>query len=200
MAKEGYEKAKVLVTGGAGCIGSNLTRALLAQGVEHVAVLDDLSAAYAWNIPVDPRVRFVHGSVLDDEVLRHAFSSRPDYVFHLAAQFANQNSIDHPDTDLQVNGLGTLKTLQYANLTGVRRFVFASSGCSVYGSNPPLPVTEDFVSLHLDTPYQITKRLGDRDEDFGNRREGEFPDREYRGCQVRPAPELGQVHAAPGID
>jgi len=161
MAKEGYEKAKVLVTGGAGCIGSNLTRALLAQGVEHVAVLDDLSAAYAWNIPVDPRVRFVHGSVLDDEVLRHAFSSRPDYVFHLAAQFANQNSIDHPDTDLQVNGLGTLKTLQYANLTGVRRFVFASSGCSVYGSNPPLPVTEDFVSLHLDTPYQITKLLGE---------------------------------------
>jgi len=161
MAKEGYEKAKVLVTGGAGCIGSNLTRALLAQGVEHVAVLDDLSAAYAWNIPVDPRGRFVHGSVLDDEVLRHAFSSRPDYVFHLAAQFANQNSIDHPDTDLQVNGLGTLKTLQYANLTGVRRFVFASSGCSVYGSNPPLPVTEDFVSLHLDTPYQITKLLGE---------------------------------------
>src|SRR3989449_2376932 len=161
MAKEGYEKAKVLVTGGAGCIGSNLTRALLAQGVEHVAVLDDLSAAYAWNIPVDPRVRFVHGSVLDDEVLRHAFSSRPDYVFHLAAQFANQNSIDHPDTDLQVNGLGTLKTLQYANLTGVRRFVFASSGCSVYGSNPPLPLTEDFVSLHLDTPYQVTKLLGE---------------------------------------
>jgi nucleoside-diphosphate-sugar epimerase len=161
MAREGYENAKVLVTGGAGCIGSNLTRALLAAGAEQVAVLDDLSAAYQWNIPVDRRVHFLRGSVLDDEVLRHAFSSRPDYVFHLAAQFANQNSIDHPDTDLQVNGLGTLKTLQYANLTGVKRFVFASSGCSVYGSNPPLPVTEDFVSLHLDTPYQITKLLGE---------------------------------------
>jgi UDP-glucose 4-epimerase len=161
MAREGYENAKVLVTGGAGCIGSNLTRGLLAQGAEHVAVLDDLSAAYQWNIPMDRRVQFVRGSVLDDEVLRHAFSSRPDYVFHLAAQFANQNSIDHPDSDLLVNGLGTLKTLQYANLTGVRRFVFASSGCSVYGSNPPLPVTEDFVSLHLDTPYQITKLLGE---------------------------------------
>jgi nucleoside-diphosphate-sugar epimerase len=60
-----------------------------------------------------------------------------------------------------VNGLGTLKALEYANLVGVERFVFASSGCSVYGNQAPLPLKEDFVSLHLDTPYQINKLLGE---------------------------------------
>jgi len=62
---------------------------------------------------------------------------------------------------LLVNGQGTLKVLQYSNLVGVEKFVFASSGCSVYGSQAPLPVKEDFVSLHLDTPYQIHKLLGE---------------------------------------
>jgi nucleoside-diphosphate-sugar epimerase len=82
-------------------------------------------------------------------------------VYHLAALFANQNSIDHPHRDLEVNGLGTLKLLELARDVGVDKFVFASSGCSVYGSKAPLPLTEDFVSLDLDTPYQITKLLGE---------------------------------------
>jgi nucleoside-diphosphate-sugar epimerase len=69
--------------------------------------------------------------------------------------------VDHPETDLLVNALGTLKTLEYANLAGIERFVFASSGCSVYGSQAPLPLREDFVSLHLDTPYQINKLVGE---------------------------------------
>jgi nucleoside-diphosphate-sugar epimerase len=60
-----------------------------------------------------------------------------------------------------VNGQGTLKVLEYSHLSGVKKFVFASSGCSVYGSQAPLPLKEDFVSLHLDTPYQITKLLGE---------------------------------------
>jgi len=156
-----YAGKRVLVTGGAGCIGSNLVRALLSADVEKIIVLDDLSASFEWNLPADPKVTFIKGSVLDEEKLKRAFSFRPDYVFHLAAHFANQNSVDHPETDLMVNGLGTLKTLQYAHLTGVERFVFASSGCSVYGSQAPLPLKEDFVSLHLDTPYQIHKLLGE---------------------------------------
>jgi len=69
--------------------------------------------------------------------------------------------VDHPETDLLVNGQGALKVLQYSNLIGVKKFVFASSGCSVYGSQAPLPLKEDFVSLHLDTPYQIHKLLGE---------------------------------------
>ncbi|MBI2868943.1 MAG: NAD-dependent epimerase/dehydratase family protein [Chloroflexi bacterium] len=156
-----YQGSRVLVTGGAGCIGSNLTKALIELGAARILVLDDLSAAEKWNVPQDPGVVFIEGSVLDEEVLKRAFSQKLDFVFHLAAHFANQNSVDNPETDMLVNGLGTLKTLQYSHLTGVSRFVFASSGCSVYGSQAPLPLKEDFVSLHLDTPYQITKLLGE---------------------------------------
>lgn len=156
-----YKGKRVLITGGAGCIGSNLTKALLASEAERVVVLDDLSAAYEWNIPKDKRVTFIHGSILDEEKVKRAFTHKPHRVFHLAAHFANQNSVDHPETDLVVNGVGTLKVLQYAHLTGVERFVFASSGCSVYGSEAPLPLREDFVSLHLDTPYQINKLVGE---------------------------------------
>ena len=156
-----YENKRILVTGGAGCIGSNLIKFLLKANPEKIIVIDDFSASFEWNLPKDQKVFLVYGSILDDEKLKRAFSFKPQYVFHLAAHFANQNSVDHPETDLLVNGLGTLKVLQYSQLTGVERFIFASSGCSVYGSQAPLPLKEDFVSLHLDTPYQIHKLLGE---------------------------------------
>ncbi len=86
----------ILVTGGAGSIGSNLTRVLSDLGAKLVIVLDDLSAAYEWNIPPGSNVMFVKGSVTDDIVLKRVFAERPDYLFHLAAFFANQNSVDYP--------------------------------------------------------------------------------------------------------
>ncbi len=156
-----YKGKTVLVTGGAGAIGSNLTRALGELGVKLVLVLDNLSSAVRWNVPSLPNVMFIEGSILDEVELKRVFFERPDLVFHLAALFANQNSIDHPETDLLVNGLGSLKLLQYAHLAGVKRFIYASSGCSIYGSNAPLPLTEEFMSLHLSSPYQITKMLGE---------------------------------------
>lgn len=158
---DAYKDKNILITGGAGCIGSNLTKALIKAEAAKIIVLDDLSAAERWNIPVASNVVFIQGSVLDEEVLKRAFSGKLDFVFHLAAHFANQNSVDNPETDLQVNGQGTLKVLEYSHLAKVSRVIFASSGCSVYGSQAPLPLKEDFVSLHLDTPYQITKLLGE---------------------------------------
>jgi len=160
MYKDYYLDKRVLVTGGAGAIGSNLTRTLAEIGAKEVIVLDDLSSAERWNVPEHPNVKFVQGSVLDDEVSRLVFFQGPQIVYHLAALFANQNSIDHPQQDLLVNGLGTLKVLQYSKLIGVEKFIYASSGCSVYGKSP-VPLKEEYLSMDLDTPYQITKMLGE---------------------------------------
>src|SRR5437016_2352284 len=159
--KRFFADKSVLVTGGAGAIGSNLTRAIAELGARTVMVLDDLSASYEWNIPSLPNVLFVRGSVTDETALKRVFSHRPEVVFHLAAFFANQNSVDYPERDLHVNGLGTLRVYQYATMSKVEKLVYASSGCSIYGSAAPLPLSEDFVSMHLTTPYQITKMLGE---------------------------------------
>lgn len=156
-----YKDKTILVTGGAGAIGSNLTRTVAELNAKKVIALDDLSSAQIWNVPSLPNVLFVKGSILDEVELKRVFFEEPQIVFHLAALFANQNSIDHPENDLLVNGLGTLKLLQYAQMTRVHRFVYASSGCSIYGSTSPLPLKEDFISIHLSSPYQITKMLGE---------------------------------------
>lgn len=151
----------VLVTGGAGAIGSNLTRTLSELGTEKIIILDDLSSSYKWNIPISPKIAFIKGSILDDEKLKWAFKEKPDIVYHLAAHFANQNSVDNPETDLMVNGMGTLKVLEYAHLVGVKRFIYASSGCGIYGSDSKMPFEEHDVSMKLYTPYQVTKMLGE---------------------------------------
>ena len=157
---DAYNGRTILVTGGAGAIGSNLCRRLAELGAQ-VIILDDLSSGVRWNVPSLPRVLFVEGDILDEVKLKRVFFERPQIVFHLAAFFANQNSVDHPERDLMVNGMGTLRLLEYSVFTGVERFVYASSGCSIYGSDSPLPLREEFISMHLSTPYQITKMLGE---------------------------------------
>lgn len=159
---KGYYKNKiVLVTGGAGAIGSNLVRTLGKLGAKLIIILDDLSASESWNIPSFPNVMFIKGDVTNDIDLKRAFNEKPQIVFHLAAFFANQNSVDYPERDLQVNGFGILKMLEYSRLIGVERFVYASSGCSIYGSSTPIPLREEFMSMNLSTPYQVTKMLGE---------------------------------------
>ena len=159
--KKHFKDKVVLITGGAGAIGSNLTSTIADLEAKMVIILDDMSAAYAWNIPARKNVLFVKGSITDEVMLKRVFSENPEIVYHLAAFFANQNSVDYPQKDLMVNGLGTLLIYQYARLCGTDRVVYASSGCSIYGSKAPFPLKEDFMSMHLTTPYQITKMLGE---------------------------------------
>ena len=107
-----------MVTGAAGAIGSNLTRALAELGAK-VIILDDLSSSERWNVPSLPGILFVEGDVVDEVKLKRVFFEQPQIVFHLAAFFANQNSVDFPERDLMVNGMGTLRLLEYATFTGV---------------------------------------------------------------------------------
>lgn len=137
-----------------------MTSALVQSGAS-VIVVDNLSSSERWNVPSTSNVLFVEADITDEIALKRIFFEKPDVVFHLAAFFANQNSVDHPERDLETNGLGTLRLLQYASLSGVDRFVYASSGCSIYGSDAPLPLREEFMSMHLSTPYQVTKMLGE---------------------------------------
>ena len=145
-----YKDKSILITGGAGCIGSNLTRALIKAKVAKIIILDDLSATEQWNIPNAPKVVLVRGSVLDEEVLKRVFSQRFDFVFHLAAHFANQNSVDHPEIDLLVNGLGTLKVLECSKLNKAGKFIFASSG-SLF-----MVVRHHFPSKRTLSPFTLT--------------------------------------------
>ena len=157
---DSYAGKTVLVTGGAGAIGSNLCRELARLGAR-VLILDNLASGQRWNVPSCQGVLFTEGDILDEVKLKRVFFERPQIVYHLAAFFANQNSVDHPERDLMVNGMGTLRLLEYSLLCGVERFVFASSGCTVYDGGAPLPLREDYISMNLTTPYQVTKMLGE---------------------------------------
>jgi nucleoside-diphosphate-sugar epimerase len=147
---------KALVTGGAGFIGSNLTRALLARGVE-VTVLDDLSTGRKANLN-RMIVRFVPGSILDPEALRDACRG-VDLVFHLAAQVSVPQSIEDPDGTHETNGTGTMRVLEAARWAHAKRVVYASS-CAVYGQEPGLPKREE-SPLHLPSPYAAAKYVGE---------------------------------------
>ncbi len=148
--------SRILVTGGAGAIGSNLVVSLLEQEHE-VVVLDDLSSGQRHLVPHD--AVFVEGSVTNNADLALCFEPPPDYVVHMAALFANQNSVDHPERDLEVSGIGTLKVLQYSTESRVKKVLSCSSSC-VYGNQEV--VCEEDQDVRPDTPYGITKLLGER--------------------------------------
>lgn len=169
--KDYYKDRTVLVTGGAGAIGSNLIIALsiLVGDAGKVIVLDNLSAIRvkkAWNVAPMPNIMFVAGDVTNDIDLKRVFMEDPSLVFHLAAFFANQNSIDYQEKSAEVDVLGHIKLLEYSKMSSIDKFVYASSGCAIYGSFPKLPLEEDFISMHLTTPYQINKMTGEMYNNF----------------------------------
>lgn len=150
----------IVVTGGAGAIGGNLVKALSGTP-GRIIVIDDLSSGSAENLPDKNNVEFLKGSIVDDRLLEKIFlrgRRKIDTVFHLAAHFANQNSVEHPQEDLATNALGTLKLLEFSRKGGVGKFVYASSSC-VYGSKSG-DLQEGLVS-QLETPYAISKLCGE---------------------------------------
>lgn len=149
--------AKILITGGSGAVGSNLANLLVKE--HEVVCLDDLTSGYPWLL--NEKVKLVVGDVVDIEQMN--LGNDFTHVFHLAAFFANQNSVDHPFEDLRVNIKGTLAALEFSRRCKANpQFVFASAGCSVYDRSCPLPLKEEYpITLWHDTPYQVSKMTGE---------------------------------------
>jgi len=151
---------KVVVTGGAGFIGSHLAEELAAQGYA-VVILDDFSTGRKENIASlrqKKNVEFVQGSITDLSGLQKLFGGI-DCVFHQAAMARVPRSIEDPTTVNQVNITGTLNVLVAARDQGVKKVVFASSS-SVYGDAATLPQREDMIPSPL-SPYALTKLTGE---------------------------------------
>lgn len=146
----------VLVTGGAGFIGSHTVRALLAQG-QSVRVLDNFSSGHRENLAGLP-IEILEGDIRDLEVTHHAMRE-VTHVIHLAAEVSVQRSIQDPLAAHAINITGLLHVLLAARAEGVRRLVFASS-CAVYGDNPNLPLQEHFPPQPT-SPYGVGKLAGE---------------------------------------
>jgi UDP-glucose 4-epimerase len=159
---------RILVTGGAGFIGSHLTDAFLARGDE-VTVLDDLSAGRPARL--DERAIVHKASISDADGLKAAVSrAAPDLVCHLAAQIDVRASVADPAHDTQVNVAGTVNVLEAAREAGAR-VVFASSGGALYGRDAPVPSPEDVLPLP-ESPYGIAKYCAEQYIGLYNRLHG----------------------------
>ncbi|MFZ0996266.1 MAG: NAD-dependent epimerase/dehydratase family protein [Candidatus Dormiibacterota bacterium] len=148
---------RVVVTGGAGFIGSHLTDRLVREGHE-VAVVDDLSSGRREQ--VSDQARFYQLDIASEWVGRVIARERPEVVFHLAAQIDVRSSVRDPLHDAQVNVLGTVQLLRAAVGAGGTRFVFVSSGGAIYGDTEEVPTPETHP-LRPASPYGAAKVAGE---------------------------------------
>lgn len=158
----------VLVVGGAGFVGSNLTNRLLACHAEKVIVVDNLLSADVTRVAQDDRLEFVYGSITEDKIL-YALPEDLSYVFHLATYHGNQSSIEDPLKDHEHNTLTSLKLFdRISRFKKLEKVVYAGAGCTVAKKtfeDTPSTVEQEEVSLYLDSPYQMSKIFG---EFYGN--------------------------------
>lgn len=149
-------RMRLLVTGGAGFIGSNLVNGLIDKGFE-VVVFDDLSTGDERSI--NPRSEFVRGDVRDYQMLQEV-TRNVDCIFHLAAFVSVPESIKHPSLCYDVNVNGTLNLIKAAGSNGVKKIIFSSS-CSVYKDAQEKAISEE-DSVNPMTPYALSKLEGEK--------------------------------------
>ncbi len=144
---------KILVTGGAGFIGSHLVDAFIDQG-HQVVVIDNLITGQREN--VHPEAKFLEMDIRD-EAIRDVFEAeRFEVVCHQAAQMDVRKSVDDPRYDAEVNILGTLNLLQASAKIGVKKFLFASTGGAIYGEQTEFPASEEHQTWPV-SPYGVSK-------------------------------------------
>jgi UDP-glucose 4-epimerase len=148
---------RVLVTGGAGFIGSHIAEAYLREGWE-VVVLDDLSRGHESNVPKG--ARFVRADIRSAEARETLASGRFDVLNHHAAQIDVRVSVDRPAFDSHINVVGLVNLLEGAGEGGVKRVIFASSGGVVYGDPAVIPTPETAPKLPI-SPYGVSKLAGE---------------------------------------
>lgn len=144
---------KILVTGGAGFIGSWIVDGLVEKGLE-VIVVDNLSTGNRNNL--NEGVKFYEVDICDKGIEAVFENEKPDYVFHLAAQIDVKKSIRNPIEDAEVNILGTLNVLNCCVKQGIKKFVFSSSGGAIYGDGVGIPTSETEKEKPM-SPYGIAK-------------------------------------------
>lgn len=166
---DAFKNTRVLIVGGAGFVGSNLAHALVNDdGIDELWIVDNLLSSELVNVPQHTSVRFLMGSIADDQILRQ-LPDDLDYAFHLACFHGNQSSIHDPIKDHDNNTITSLKLFEHlSHSTSLRKVVYAAAGCAVaektYGE--PAATSEDApVSLFHDSPYSISKLVG---EMYGN--------------------------------
>lgn len=159
----------VLVTGGAGFIGSHLVENLLVQGGWHVTIVDDLNDFYSPEIKRanlssfdgDPAAEFIEADIRDEKALAEIFGRRRfEMIVHLAARAGVRPSLAEPRLYNETNVCGTLNLLELARIHGVGQFVFGSSS-SVYGISRNVPFAEDDSIRKPISPYAATKAAGE---------------------------------------
>lgn len=148
---------KILVTGGAGFIGSHLVDRLVQEGQE-IVVVDNLSTGKRRNL--NRAAEFYKVDIQSSRLERVFRNERPSMVMHLAAQMDVRRSVEDPTYDAQVNILGTVNVLQQAANHGTRKVIFASSGGAIYGEQEVFPAPESHPTQPL-SPYGISKLSGE---------------------------------------